>query len=346
MKDIRNLMENYRINENDESFLPEDQLTRQEKDRIMKMTMEKLSGEMKQKGSRSKMKLITIAAAMVLCLGTVAAFATGYFPISDSFKSFFGMEQSQEAVVAGMSTPIGKTIENNGWKADFKEIIGDSKSVYILFDVIAPEGTELNGGSYTFDGSRIDFKKEKHGLSSGWYFEVLESEDKPGDNIVPMVMCADCSRDINGKTLEIVLDKFTAYMMPDDEHEEGYDKVYDDAYFETSIRLEYQDNSIEHKVNKDLNVAGKDATVKSIKISPISIIVNYYSKNLDEVETYGDGENFGLDLIMKDGSVYNTWRGAMTSQDKYNIEQIYSAEKVLNPADIKSVVLHGTQIEL
>ena len=375
-------MDDYRMGPEDCRRLCEDPLAEEEKKRILAKALAKIEtaagkqsvcelceseakeaaarpqteegeGKEMKRRSRSPKRVAVLAAAAVMCFGMVCAFASGAIQVGESFRSFFGMEDGTE--VEGMNKPLGIMAEDKGWKADFQEVLGDSQSVYVRFDLIAPEGTVLDAESYTFIDSSINIEKPATVLHQtegyAWGFEVLEAEDVKGDNILPVMLCADYSGELAGKSMELQMEGLQGWYPAGEGAEEGTSKEYGDFCLKTEISLDYVKKSVVKDVNAAVSLEGSQWIMNTVEISPISVILNFEADPASGedaekklfAKTADDSE---LVLVMKDGTRRCEWRGwsSNTAGDEALI--IYEAAQVLHPEEIAAIEFNGETFSL
>ncbi|MGN1350570.1 MAG: hypothetical protein ACI4VM_06195 [Anaerovoracaceae bacterium] len=376
---MERLMDDYRISPKDCIKLSEEPLSEEEKNRILAQTftkIEKLTQEQKEhesvnkeaaarpqtkegegkemkRRSRSPKRVAVLAAAAVLCFGMVFACATGAIQVGESFRSFFGMEDGTE--VEGMNKPLGIIAEDNGWKADFQEALGDSQSVYVRFDLIAPEGTVLDAESYNFIDSNISIEKPVTALHQtegyAWGFEVLEAEDVKGDNILPVMLCADYSEDLTGKNMQIQLESLRGWYPAGEGAEEGTSKEYGDFCLKTEISLDYVKKSVVKDVNAAVSLEGSPWIMNTVEISPISVILNFeadtaFREDAEKKLSAKTADDSELVLVMKDGTRRSDWQGWSSNTVGNEAFIIYEAAQVLHPEEIAAIEFNGETFSL
>ncbi len=119
--------------------------------------------------------------------------ALAYFGVGEWFKSFFaersGSELSpgQRQYIDEKAVGIGQSMTCNGWTVTVESALSDRHSTYIKINVEAPEGTVLDGKTYSFQSDSLPRlatdEQEAAVRSSGRSWELLEDEDGKSNTI-------------------------------------------------------------------------------------------------------------------------------------------------------------------
>ena len=95
-----------------------------------------------------KMTVVLVAAALMLmaCAFTVV---TG---LDQRILSYFGGGEEQAQLVSGGVVEVEKSFRyENGWAIHIRQVLADRYSLAVLAEVVAPEGTVLDGENYYFE---------------------------------------------------------------------------------------------------------------------------------------------------------------------------------------------------
>lgn len=347
MKRMDELMDEYQVLEEtdyDTMALTEEEKRKILNDALKKVMLEKKGiPEVKKRKGFSRKRIVVLAIAATLCIGTVFGFATDYFQMSDTLKAFFNIGNEQPiSGVAGNKVDI-QLIED-GWTLDVKEVIGDSKSIYILYDIIAPEGTVLDEASYSFRKQRLEVNS-LGSYSGGWYSEELEDSDL-SDNIKSFLFCGSVSGDLNGKSITFEVGELSKYSI-----EKGDFELVFDSQFKTTFPLNYTISSKTVKVNQEISVFEGKAELKTIEISPLSAIVTIEGdaiKKHDEKPPAIDQEPFNemarFAIIMKDGTVLKDMNSGSEGIEKDRFTFIVQYKNLIDLDNLKEVRICGITV--
>lgn len=124
-------------------------------------------------------------------MSTLTVAVAAGFDIGLAFQKFFGV--SEESEIALLNAAGGQVVASDtkgGYTVDVKGVVGDKKSVNILFELTAPEG-ETVSDMYRFTDSRIWLDKVR---SMGWHVTQID-DGAPNDNKGSYVI--SCTTDEN-----------------------------------------------------------------------------------------------------------------------------------------------------
>ena len=146
--------------------------------------LDRLLTERKERKAVYHMKKVTavIAAAALLLLACAFTVATG---LDQRFLAYFRGTEGDAQAVSGGVVGVGQSLRyDNGWTIHIEQVLADRYSMAVLTEVIAPEGTVLDGEAYYFElGMVLPPSERNQAASSGWGYGlvILEDEDS-GDN--------------------------------------------------------------------------------------------------------------------------------------------------------------------
>lgn len=345
MKSIDEMMENYQVNEDIldlNSTLEED-----EKERILKITLKKLNiteTEVERKKGSSRKRIAILALAATLCFGTVFAFATGIFQMSDSMKKFFNMDSNEEVNSHIAGTIIDKQVTKDGWTLDLKEVIGDSKNIYVLYDVIAPKGTVLGDNQYMF---RTQMMNVVEGMSSGGWNSIDLEDDDLTDNKKSYMFCGNASAGVKGKTVKLTLGDYSMYN-PDIQ---DFEKVQN-GELSATFPLNFDVSSQKIDIGKSVEICEGESTLERIEISPISAIVTFKGESIaksDETPPpvgYDVSQDINFSIVMKDGTVFDAPIVGASSTEKDQLIFIQNYSKLIDIDNIKEFKVCGITVPM
>ncbi len=173
---IQHLMEGYIMPNNFNTDLLEPQeISAVEQQRILNQTMQHMqngqNGPSRQSTARSrrsgvprrKLWVFGLAAVMLLAMSSLAV---AEFALNKDFLGFFNAESGQLPQQSGQEINMQDSNENGTLTVE--QVVGDSQSVYVLLDFVAPEGTVLNYDSYIWERAHVSLSES---TGAGYYFE-------------------------------------------------------------------------------------------------------------------------------------------------------------------------------
>lgn len=148
------------------------------------------SSDPKHRAGGRRLATILIVAALLLAL-SIAALA--YFGVGDWFRSFFtersggNLSPGQQQYIDEKAVGIGQSMTCNGWTVTVESALCDGYSTYIKVNVEAPEGTVLDGKTYSFESDSLPMlatdEQKSAVMHSGRGWELLRDEDGKNNTI-------------------------------------------------------------------------------------------------------------------------------------------------------------------
>lgn len=217
------------------------------------------------------------AAAAVVCLlvtGAVAGVVASPTLRDLVFGDSAGYEQS--------SGFVGKSVERDGWTVTITDCVGDDRNLYLGIEVEAPEGVVLDAEDYRFLEYSNDFIRG--GGSSG--MQRLPDDDPTDNKIQFMQKFYSSSFDSDGFSgrsrfmLKKLVHNFKWEEQENGRRIQKYDEdcgaTWDFGYLDIS----YPDSTIRLEPNVTINTLGVEATVTSVEVSPLSVLVRIEGDSL------------------------------------------------------------------
>lgn len=281
----------------------------------------------------------------VLCIGIlgIGSVLAATIDIGDLFRSIFSFQQNsslsenQNAYIDDHIASIGKSITQNGVTVTIDGAITDGTMAYILVDIVAPEGCNIDSLPLGFD---IEFEKlklegqEKDHISSVSTGCIILSDNDEKDNTASMLIRYNIYQFLgsnftlgDGKERTLQLRNLFYY-----EEDYPYTRC---TVAEGKWEYEFAFTTVDDKEVELLKtpiagsynqISGKqvNATIHSIQMKGLSASV-YYTIASEEVQEAGD---FGiLKFVMKDGSVIFAY-----PEKAGQISQIENGDLVSNTA--------------
>ncbi len=329
--------------------------TEEQKDKMFNNILDKYKDENKNKRGFTPLKRLRprlVAVMVAFCLITTTAFAASYLGLDIKFLDFLNPSSNEQAeYLAKGASIIGKQVKNKDGTIEFKQVIGDSNVTLILVDFTAPDGTVLNKPHYSFKDIYTDILGN-HGFYS-YGFISLEDEDIK-DNKTTMVLRMISRDSFVGKKIHLKLtDLQGADTIPGD-----FTTIVSGAW-ETRFNLDFKDYSANYEVDKVIKMFDYDATIDTISISPISVVLKLKSPFTEEIkEAAGNWEVLGpneysdiypITIKYKDGTseTTDTFNG-MHHLDHLSGEILFikTFENVINDKEIQSITFFDTEIPI
>lgn len=332
----------------DEEFLAEIEmeelaLTKQEQDHIRENVME----QVRPKRKRWSKKGIAILVAAAIGVSTLSVAAAAAFDIGPAFQKFFGA--SDESDIALLNAAGGQAVASDtkgGYTIDVKGVVGDKKSVNILFELTAPEGETVTD-MYRFANSRI-WLDTVH--SMGWHITQIDDEN-PDDNKGSYVMCCTTDENFSGEKVSLILGNLVDDSIPSGNADQP-SKILEAGEWNLDFTMDYRDTSKTYKVNQKFSFNGGMVTIKSMSLSPLSLSFELQSKlDLENLEMSGKGNllidesgEYDVSIQMKDGSVFREFTGGGTGSKGLKSVATIQFAKIIDPAEVVSVTYRGVTI--
>lgn len=332
----------------DQEFLTEIEmeelaLTKQEKNRIYKNVTE----QMRSKRKRWSRRGIAILVAAAIGVSTLTVAAVAAFDMGPAFQKFFGV--SDESTAALLTAAGGQVVASDtkgGYTVDVKGVVGDKKTVNILFELTAPEG-EIVTDMYRFADSRI-WVDTVH--SMGWHITQID-DGIPDDNKGSYVMSCTTDTNFSGEKASLILGNLVDDSIPSGNDDQP-STILEAGEWNLDFTMDYQDTSKTYKVNRQFTFNGGTVILKSMSLSPLSASFELKSKlDLENLEMSGKGNlltdesgNYDVSIQMKDGTVFREFTGGGTGSEGLKSVATIQFAKVIDPEDIVSVTYRGVTI--
>lgn len=371
---IRLLMEEYIMPNNFNTNLLEPQeISAVEQQRILNQTMQNVRGRQNTAGQsqrrglpRRRLWVFGLAAVMLLAMSSLAV---AQFALNPDFLGFFNAERDQLPQQSGQEINMQDSNENGTLTVE--QVLGDSQSVYVLLDFMAPEGMVLDKETYQWDQA---FAMLSESTGAGYYFEDLPDDD-PTDNHLRMMLCLQTDVSLKGQRLTLNLGGLKGYSPEARDYTQQLP-----GEWRLSFVLDYTPTS--EVVPQDVDIQLGEATlhVNHLEISPFTIIVDaninnpegyqppegYVEPQGGSVEMQEDGTekmisyaDFPLEVklgdllgdfnfftvTLQDGTVLETSGGGSHAENNHH-QIIFSFNQLLNLDDIASINYLGQELKL
>jgi hypothetical protein len=198
MKKIHGLLDDI-VMEDENLDIVETNLSKEEKNRIMEMTLNKAG--LKRKSLFGRKSILPLAAAMTLVLSFAAVFAQG--GLSNIYYKLFG---DSTRYVTEMGTVIDESSSTNGITLNVASMLGDENTFYIIFELIKENGESFENSDYIyFDKLYLELN------SSGGYTWYQIEDDDNKDNIATFILAGNTKKKVAGNKLTLRAIDITEY---------------------------------------------------------------------------------------------------------------------------------------
>lgn len=271
----------------------EESMTEEEQARVLQAA---LHGK-HQRGRKkmSKKKFITILAAAAISVTALTAGAVNLFKLDERIAQMLGpVNDKQIRSIEQAGTALNQSVTDNGWTMQLTGAFGDTHSAYVVFQMIAPEGTVLDGDAYRFE---MPFVMLPDTYNMGYSVDTIEDDNKT-DNIVTFVLQLDSDASLSGNTLRFDFQNLQLVSSEPVTIAEGR--------WQTEFELNYRDESISLPAGKQITLDNEPVTVEKLLVSPLGVSVEIkgdYIARYDQ-QPPEEGSTLAVDLTLHftDGS--------------------------------------------
>lgn len=269
-------MKQYQDTMNELRFTPE------QKARMVDRLMEAAQASPRRPRAFRKIAAVGVAAALVLSVGVAGA--TGALgEVGERFSALFG-PATQTEVIDQIGYPIGASATADGITVTADAIVGDTYSYAIVYSISREDGQplvsrELLDGSEEYEG-RLPLSFEDYNLRPTGPLAFLSSgggggfshfyDADPTDNAIQFVAFWTSDTPIrSGKvstTFRGLYDTTDSY---------ANKTLLAEGPWTLDFTMDFEDSSIALPAGQEIQVGGMDATLDSITLSPLSIMVEY-----------------------------------------------------------------------
>ena len=256
--------------------------TPEQKAHMVDRLMESAQTSPRRPHSFRRVAVVGVAAALILSVGVAGA--TGVLEeVGERFSSLFG-PATQTEVIDQIGYPIGASVTADGITITADAIVGDTHSYAIVYSISREDGQPLVTQA-TLDGSeeyegRLPLSFEEYDLRPTGPLDSLSSgggggfshfyDADPTDNAIQFVAFWTSDTPIrSGKvstTFRGLYDTTESY---------ANKTLLAEGPWTLDFTMDFEDSSIALPAGQAIQVSGMDATLDSITLSPLSIMVEY-----------------------------------------------------------------------
>lgn len=343
-------------------------LSHDEEQRILQQTLQRgqQTAASRRGIPRRKMWVFGLAAVMLLAMSSLAV---AEIALKQDFFGFFNAESGQIPQQSGQE--VNLQAGNEAGTLTVEQVLGDSKTVYVLLDFVGPEGVALDKDMYQWDKAYVSLSGSS-GL--GYYFENLP-DDNPTDNHIRMMLCLNADSSLQGQQMDLELGDLKCY----DPDAMDYTQAVGGDW-KLSFKLDYTPSS--QKINQDLDIMLGEAMVhvNTIEVSPFTVILDLDVSNPEGYvapEGYEEPQGGGVAILedgteepfdyadspievrlgdllsdldyfkitLQDGTVLDTYGGGGSSEPQH-YEIIFEFNHILDLDEIASINYLGQELKL
>lgn len=312
---------------NDDLLDNEKNLSNDEKQRILNITINKIPT--KKSTVFSKKKLIIGILVATIMISTIAM-AKEYISsnLDNDFLNLFGINKDDTRLdSAGES--VNKTVSNSGLDVTVRQTLGDEHTIHIILDVVAPNNVKIPQYAH-FDESYINLAKKG---SAGWGFEYLD--DDFNDNKASYLISYNTEAKLTNKNNISLSFKDFGYYSDDTDKFIPIIK----GKWDLSWDLKYENLTKTIKFNHFVKENKYMSIITSIKVSPLSISANLIGMRYDDF--------YISKITMKNGAVYDANEFNSSASSSF-LKGYTSVEfnKVIDVDNIKSITIGNEVFEI
>lgn len=295
-----------------------------------------------------KMTVVLVAAALMLmaCAFTVV---TG---LDQRILTYFDGGEEQAQLVSGGVVEVEKSFHyENGWTINIQQVLADRYSLAVLAEVVAPEGTVLDGENYYFElGMEVASQMQgQEGVGSWGYGPVILEQGDGQDNRLTF-LCTRGSQQAEGQSLNGQSLTLTPMWL----QESGGSKLCVDFTEEEqscTVQLPEKDSGRTYEVNAPIQVGEEEMTLGELYLSPIGVAFSLQGEGND-ARMWGPTEmdymEEGAVLHMADGEAVAVRRVVSQTYDQNTGAAycVFQTEEIVKPENVVSVTLLGQTFSL
>lgn len=320
--------------------------TEEQKIRSLKRLMEKERKSMKFN------KKILFALCIVVAVAGVTVTATMPSWNEKLIRYFKPTAEQTESLAGAVNSPeISQT--NNGVTVSVLNTVVDSHGLYTLYEVTLPDDItvtqELMDKNLSWDMRYLNFKTDEpqnvYGIRSGSIDVVDFSEHK----ITFMLFENTAHKILNNQIVRLKCENLVCFEDFGDGNVEK--KLLKECDFDLSWELNYEDLSKKIEVNKPVNlINGKENTLKSVEISPLTIWVQVEGADamgvLNPIVKMKNGGEFTLNDNAASGESNCSFASYTEENGGGETTLNFRFSKIQSISDFESITVGGLTIDL
>ena len=319
-------------------------LTEREKSNIYSIIEKKTGKEMQKRKRTSSKKFfkVGIAAACFFAVAFTTTFAVEYFGLDQKLGEFLNISGSrQEELNLGITAPMC-SVSNNGVTVNVLQTISDTRSLYVVYEVIAPENINLTDDYYFEDISVFPSDKGKNSTFGNSYY-VLEQNK----NVRKYLTVIDSDCDFKDGKMKLSMTNLC--------NEANQNKVEIEGEWNTEWEYDTEKVTKIKEISPNVNAEvlckdtqkTKEMTVEKIIISPISVSVDVSAQNAQSAD-----DNYlaaDIKIKMKNGETLICGEGGIgesfsSDTEKGNLH--FMLKNIIDTEQVESIIIGDKTINL
>lgn len=311
-----------------------------------------LSEERRTSPMKPVKKTVTVlAAAALLLMACAFTVATG---LDQRFLAYFRGTEEDARQVSGGVVGVEQSFQyENGWTINIEQVLADRYSLAVLTEVVAPEGTVLDGEAYYFElGMELPPSARNQPASSGWgYGPVILEDGNPGDNRLTFLQTKGArelgAKDLLGQSVTLT----PKWLLESGGKKLDVDFSREEQEQSCTVALPEQDSGRTYTLSAPIQVDGETMTLSELYLSPISAVFVLKGepgeeRTLEESDLTRIEENASLHLA--DDTEVSIRRMVSQTIDEATgaVHSIFQTDMILEPEDVTAITLLGQTVSL
>ena len=297
-----------------------------------------------------KKTVTVLVAAALLLMACAFTVITG---LDQRFVAYFrGTEEDAQQVSGGVVGVEESFQYENGWTVNIVQVLADRYSMAVLSEVVAPEGTVLDGEAYYLElGMELPPSARNQPASSGWgYGPVILEDEDPGDNRLTFLQTKGArelgAKDLLGQSVTLT----PKWLMESGGKKLNVDFSREEQEQSCTVALPEQDSGRTYTLNVPIQVDGETMTLSELYLSPISAAFvlqgEMEERALEESDLARIEEDASLHLA--DGTEVSIRRMVSQTTDEATgaVHSIFQTDMILEPEDVTAITLLGQTFSL
>ncbi|BAL00598.1 hypothetical protein OBV_33990 [Oscillibacter valericigenes Sjm18-20] len=296
----------------------------------------------RRKTMKKRFPIVLAAAIAALCVTAAAAYVIQW---NGKLAECFDADEQQQSQLAsaGAVGSVDQTVTENGLTVTALQTLGDRNGVYLLLDVQAPEDVTLTDTNL-FEEMSVDIEGVGDHISwSGGFMSNFDKTASPNgadnERYFELRLSNTEQEDWNGKTITLDFRN----LQGDSGKLDMYTIV--EGEWKLSWTLSYTDQMQTFDLNKAYTVNGHAVTVKTVELSPLSMMLTLGGDGLKTLIDDSDLDECGclctVALTMRDGTTIDEIGGAGGNESYTDTSYTYTSRfgKVLDAEQVTGLTL-------
>lgn len=297
-----------------------------------------------------KKTVAVLVAAALLLMACAFTVVTG---LDQRFVAYFrGTEEDAQQVSGGVVGVEESFQYENGWTVNIVQVLADRYSMAVLSEVVAPEGTVLDGEAYYLElGMELPPSARNQPASSGWgYGPVILEDEDPGDNRLTFLQTKGArelgAKDLLGQSVTLT----PKWLMESGGKKLNVDFSREEQEQSCTVALPEQDSGRTYALSAPIQVDGETMTLSELYLSPISAAFVLQGEMEERAWEESDLARVEEDasLRLADGTEVSVRRMVSQTTDEATgaVHSIFQTDMILEPEDVTAITLLGQTFSL